>query len=145
MRKRNAELNAYLKEQKMTWHLKDRELEKKLIEVCPNFFNELNLSLSGVPDGHKFGFVYVEFHRQFGDNRWVKSKLAFFDREVEYVQDYNPKAWNEYPKVIPPRHEPLRVEFADKSGTKAFFDDCLREYVTAKRIDRPCRYRPWEG
>lgn len=68
---------------------------------------------------------------------------------IELVEDcfedeYKDSDWNEYPKVKPPKHEPLRVEFADKSGTKAFFDDCLREYVTAKRIDSPCRYRPWE-
>lgn len=137
----------------MTWHLKDRELEKKLIEVCPNFFNELNLSLSGVPDGHKFGFVYVEFHRQFGDNRWVKSKLAFFDREVEYVQDYNPKAWNEYPDVTPPFDKDMRVELDDglrycaryhKFSDGCFWvstnGTCFPNYLNYKVV----RFRPWE-
>lgn len=29
----------------MTWHLKDRELERKLIELCPNFLSELDLAV----------------------------------------------------------------------------------------------------
>ena len=29
----------------MTWHLKDRELEKKLIEIAPDFVESLNESL----------------------------------------------------------------------------------------------------
>lgn len=127
----------------MTWHLKDRELEKKLIAIDPNFVKTLTdtveekLANNWVNDDH---VANVELTY----NGIYLGTVSFFTNRLDKVPEYNPKAWNEYPKVEPPKHEPLRVEFADKSGTKAFFDDCLREYITAKRIDSPCRYRPWE-
>lgn len=126
----------------MTWHLKDRELEKKLTDLCSYFLEVLNYGVLSKRDDENY--ILVSFDRDKSGNSLGSNDLWFWIDELEEVQEYNPNAWNEYPKVIPPRHEPLRVEFADKSGTKAFFDDCLREYVTAKRIDRPCRYRPWE-
>lgn len=129
----------------MTWHLKDRELENKLIAIDPYFSEKLNRNCE-MWDSNKDGdlFEFQHFMQRLTYKYKLLGEVVFSGSEIEEVSEYNPKDWNEYPKVIPPRHEPLRVEFADKSGTKAFFDDCLREYVTAKRIDRPCRYRPWE-
>ena len=126
---------------KMTWHLKDRELEEKLIAIDPEFVDKLQIKEGCGNYGFYLdlgGCVYC------GDVGVPKIQVYFVQEDLEEVPEYNPHGWNEYPKVKPPKHEPLRVEFADKSGTKAFFDDCLREYVTAKRIDSPCRYRPWE-
>lgn len=125
----------------MTWHLKDRELENKLIAIDPEFVDKLQTEEGCGKHGFYLdlgGCVYC------GDVGVPKIQVYFVQEDLEEVPEYNPKAWNEYPKVTPPQHKPLRVEFADKGGTKAFFDDCLREYVTAKRIDRPCRFRPWE-
>ena len=118
----------------MTWHLKDRELEKKLIAIDPKFLERIN-------EG-----AVLKDNLRMDTCMMITNHVAvrFEAKDFEDVPEYDPDTWNEYPKVIPPQHEPLRVEFADKSGTKAFFDDCLREYVTAKRIDSPCRYRPWE-
>lgn len=130
----------------MAWHLKDRELEKQLIELDPNFLENLDeamyqFSLRENEEGEDLIGVDMEIYRS---PRFITAQLQIEKTDIEKIVDYDPHAWNEYPKVKPPKHEPLRVEFADKSGTKAFFDDCLREYVTAKRIDSPCRYRPWE-
>lgn len=129
------------------WHLKDRELEKKLIAIDCVFLYNLNDAVNEKIEEFSPGWmeegdlITLMFCR---DHQIELGELYFLFSELEEVPEYNPHAWNEYPKVKPPQHEPLRVEFADKSGTKAFFDDCLREYVTAKRIDSPCRYRPWE-
>ena len=130
----------------MTWHLKDREIEKQLIELDPNFLENLDeamyqFSLCENEEGEDLICVDMEIYRS---PRFITAQLQIEKTDIEKIVDYDPHAWNEYPKVKPPQHEPLRVEFEDKSGTKAFFDDCLREYVTAKRIDSPCRYRPWE-
>lgn len=131
----------------MTWHLKDRELQKKLIAIDYKFLDNLNdavkekieeFSSDLIEEGDLITLMFCR------DHQIELGELYFLFHELEEVPEYNPHGWNEYPKVKPPKHEPLRVEFADKSGTKAFFDDCLREYVTAKRIDSPCRFRPWE-
>lgn len=129
----------------MTWHLKDRELENKLIAIDPYFSEKLNRNCE-MWDSNKDGdlFEFQHFMQQLTYKYKLLGEVIFSGNEIEKVPEYNPRDWNEYPKVMPPRHEPLRVEFADKGGTKAYFDDCLREYITAKRIDRPCRYRPWE-
>lgn len=125
----------------MTWHLKDRELEKKLIGIDPDFVESLNESLKlGEHEENSWTYEIL-----FGPYEGCyKFEMHVYDDELEDVPEYDPHDWNEYPKVTPPQQMPLRVEFADKSGTKAFFDDCLREYVTAKRINSPCRFRPWE-
>lgn len=127
----------------MTWHLKDRKLEKVLEKYSDeNFVKALNFAIER--DWiDAANVVTVEFERKFL-SRGYTNDLSFRTDELEEVPEYNPHAWNEYPKVTPPQNKPLRVEFADKGGTKAFFDDCLREYITAKKINAPCRFRPWE-
>lgn len=127
----------------MTWHLKDRELEKVFEDYSGRkFVKALNYAIEQENIDSEC-IVYVEFGREFLGGDFVENCLCFRTDEVEDVPEYNPNAWNEYPKITPPQNKPLRVEFADKSGTKAFFDDCLREYITAKKINAPCRFRPW--
>lgn len=134
----------------MAWHLKDRELEEKLNKTSHpkhTFTDELNKEMDQIPkDSLKPVLGVVVIFQRIGTGGVILENniLKFSIEELVNIPEYNPHGWNEYPKVKPPKHEPLRVEFADKIGTKAFFDDCLREYVTAKRIDSPCRYRPWE-
>lgn len=119
----------------MTLHLKDRAMEQKLNELSNGEFSKILNETSDMKDPNCICFTIDK-------KKDIELSVYLLPEAIE--PEYDPHAWNEYPKVKPPKHEPLRVEFADKSGTKAFFDDCLREYVTAKRIDSPCRYRPWE-
>ena len=83
----------------MTWHLKDRELEKKLIEIAPDFVESLNESL-------KLG-EYEENYRTyeilFGPYEGCyKFEMHVYDDELEDVPEYNPNGWNEFPAVTPP-------------------------------------------
>ena len=85
----------------MTWHLKDRELEKKLIEIAPDFVESLNESL-------KLG-EYEENSRTyeilFGPYEGCyKFEMHVYDDELEDVPEYNPKAWNDSRKVTPPEN-----------------------------------------
>lgn len=126
----------------MTWHLKDREVEKALIKLCPYFVDRLNWGVSSKEMGEEY--VYVSFDRTMND--WVLDdcELMFWMEELEDIPEYRTDKWNEYPKVTPPKNTPLRVECADKWGTKAFFDDCFRQYINAYKIENVVRFRPWE-
>ena len=140
----------------MTWHLKDRELEKKLIEIAPDFVESLNESL-------KLG-EYEENSRTyeilFGPYEGCyKFEMHVFDEELEEVPEYNPKAWNEYPAVKPPEGEMMRVEYFSlilrKLGrTCAIFcngqwfveidGEPDTEFPLEETMIKVKRFRPWE-
>lgn len=91
----------------MTWHLKDRELEKQLIKIAPNFVESLNESLKLVEHEensctYKIGFgPYKDCY---------KFEMHVFDEELEEVPEYNPKIWNDSRKVIPPEDVVFRAK-----------------------------------
>ena len=79
--------------------------------------------------------------------------MLLYEHEIEAIQEYNPKDWNNYPDVTPPEGVLMRVEFV--------YDGILRRncaifengawYIAADRkalydftIDNVKRYRPWE-
>lgn len=88
----------------MTWHLKDRELEKKLEEFSGgNFVNPLNQAIEN--DGFDSEFVvWVDFGRKFLGDDNKENCLLFRTDELEEVHEYNPKIWNDSRKVKPPEN-----------------------------------------
>lgn len=74
----------------MTWHLKDRELEKKLIAIDPDFSEKLNQNCE-IWDSNKNGDLF-EF-KHFTQSLTYKSKLLgdliFSGNEIEEVHEYN--------------------------------------------------------
>ena len=48
----------------MTWHLKDRELERKLVELYPSFLDDLKFGVMNKGNRH---CVHVECTRVRGD------------------------------------------------------------------------------
>ncbi len=126
----------------MTWHLKDRELEKKLIELYPNFIEDLNF---GCMNKGKRYYVTVECTRVKDNGEIPNDMMSFYCEELEEVCEYNPKGWNEYPKVTPPEDVWMRVETTRKVGAKAMFKNGYwvepdgHYFVTGGG-----RFRPWE-
>lgn len=92
----------------MTWHLKDRELEKKLIKTCPNFIECIEDAIQ--TKEKDTNYIYVEFDREREGDTLGFNYLYFWDDELEEVPEYNPKAWNEYPKVKPVEPGIYRLE-----------------------------------
>ena len=94
----------------MAWHLKDRELEKKLEEFTGgNFVNSLNQVIKS--DGIDSEFVVrVGFGRKLLGDDDKDNCLLFGTDELEEVHEYNPNAWNEYPKVKPPYNVMMRIK-----------------------------------
>ena len=134
----------------MTWHLKDRELEKRLIGRYPDFLISLNddaFSKSGL------GFVFsIILWRKINCKNYY-DVMTFCTDELEEVAEYNPHAWNEYPKVTPPFDKDMRVELDDglrycaryhKFSDGCFWvgtnGTCFPKYLN----DKVVRFRPWE-
>ena len=124
----------------MAWKLKDKKLEAELNRLSGGEFSRrLN---EVVKSGASSICLTIN-----------DGKVAIFldGRALENMQDYNPNAWNEFPKITPPVDVVMRVEFrASSEGTKAYWDgtDWRRcrnkgfswDPVIEKDIDR---YRPW--
>ena len=136
----------------MTWHLKDRELEEKLLAIDPKFVSRLDKVTKDALEFEGKGFLVAGVEAV---EVWYKDEvlfaLDFSITELKEVEDYNPNDWNEFPKITPPVDVVMRVEFrASSEGTKAYWDgtDWRRcrnkgfswDPVIEKDIDR---YRPW--
>ena len=132
----------------MTWHLKDHELEKKLIKSFPNFVqllndtankdngdNDVTLSLKNK------GLVYGNFYFAYDD--------------LVDVEEYNPHEWNRFPQVKPPRNVWMRLEIFRVTPHSqrtyrcvAVFSGgrwcCEKKHIEIKEGD-DVYFRPWEG
>lgn len=134
----------------MAWHLKDRELEEKLIAIDPEFVDKLQIKEGCGNYGFYLdlgGCVYC------GDVGVPKIQIYLVPEDLEEVPEYNPKAWNEYPKVKPPYNVMMRVETHTGHGYKLFYahfksGDCwsdLNHLLLSEAFsDDVTRFRPWE-
>ena len=135
----------------MTWHLKDRELEKKLIELCYDFVIRLN---DGVFLKHKDeDYILVSFDREKLGNELGGNELWFWMDELEEVYEYNPKTWNEFPKVKPPYGVMMRIEMYNGLGLAGFYKHFIEGdqwcYANGSPLPKAYsnsvkRFRTWE-
>ena len=133
----------------MTWHLKDRELEEKLIAIDPEFVDKLQIKEGCGNYGFYLdlgGCVYC------GDVGVPKIQVYFVQEDLEEVPEYNPKDWNEFPKVKPPYNVMMRVETHTGQGYKLFYNHlgdgdfwCDPNYLLMPKAfsDDVTRFRPW--
>ena len=138
----------------MTWHLRDRELEKKLIEIDCNFAEKLNALCDKLDSNNDFD-LYNHIPCRISldwDSKGI-GEVFFTGRDVEHVSDYNPNDWNEESKVRPPKGIRMRVEGHDTSGN--YFRTCaifIEDYWYREDFGRVSgelcigveRFRPWE-
>lgn len=108
----------------MTWHLKDRELEKKLIAIDPEFIDKLQMKEGYVNSGFYLdlgGYVYS------GDCGVPKIQIYLVPEDLEEVPEYNPKIWNDSRKVTPPEHIVFRakVHRAREDDGETILYECL--------------------
>ncbi len=108
----------------MTWHLKDRELEKKLIEIAPDFVESLNESLK-LGEYEENSWTYRVWFGPYED--CYKFEMHVYDDELEEVPEYNPKIWNDSRKVTPPEDVALRAKVYKTTFTGEMWVDyeCL--------------------
>lgn len=84
----------------MTWHLIDRELEKKLIAIDPKFLQRIN-------EG-----AVLKNNLRMDTCMMITDHVAvrFEAKDFEDVPEYDPDTWNEYPKVKPPYDVMMRIK-----------------------------------
>ena len=91
----------------MTWHLKDRELERKLVGLYPSFLDDLKFGVMNKGNRH---YVHVECTRVRGNEDIPNDTVSLWYDELEEVHEYNPKIWNDSRKVIPPEDVVFRAK-----------------------------------
>ena len=128
----------------MAWHLKDRELENKLIAIDCKFLTELNetvkekineFSSDSLEEGDLITLMFCR------DSQIELGKLYFLFSELEEVPEYNPKIWNDYRKVTPPENCVFRakVYWTSFEGETIVDYDCLiYQYSSWYRV-RNCK------
>lgn len=92
----------------MKFRLKDKELQKKLDELSNGDFSkkletEAQRKFVGVLNREIVSVYYGDF-----DALANRFSAIFEVDEVEWIQEYNPRAWNEWPNVEPPKNTPMR-------------------------------------
>lgn len=126
----------------MTWHLKDRELEEKLIAIDPEFVDKLQTEEGCGKHGFYLdlgGCVYC------GDCGVPKIQIYLVREELEEVAEYNPNAWNDSRKVEPPRNVLFRANIHRKgfAGEEWVKHRCiLHDGYAWKEVDN---FKPWGG
>lgn len=128
----------------MTWHLKDKELEKKLIDIDSEFSEKLNKKCEWIENDHNGNFLLKHIPFSF-DIHNEEIRIFLTTRDVEKYPDYNPNDWNEFPTVKPPTNIWMRIESKDGWGAKAKWTgsswlDCNKWVL----IEKEYRFRPWE-
>lgn len=107
----------------MTWHLKDRELEEKLIAIDTDFIERLNQNCEIWDFNRDVDLCeLMHFEQILRYKNKLLGNLLFTGVQLEEVPEYNPHGWNEYPKVTPPEGVPMRVETNMGFGFKARFE-----------------------
>lgn len=140
----------------MTWHLKDREFERFLEKYSDgNFVKALNFAIER--DWiDAANVVTVEFERKFL-SRGYTNDFSFRTDELEDIPEYNPKDWNEYPKVMPV-HGIYRLEVCHSLGSpirlyaacfdfysdKGWYEYGNGKYINTDVTDGYVRFRPWK-
>lgn len=105
----------------MAWHLKDRELEKKLIEIAPDFVESLNESLK-LGEYEENSWTYRVWFGPYED--CYKFEMHVYDDELEEVPEYNPHTWNDSRKVTPPEGVVFRAKVYRAEGETVLYE-CL--------------------
>lgn len=138
----------------MTWHLKDRQLEKKLIEIDFNFAEKLNALCDKLDSNNDFDlYQYIPCRIPLYKDSKLIGEIRFTGDDVEHVSDYNPHDWNDESKVKPPEGIRMRVEGHDTSENyfrtcATFIGDFWYREDFGRKSGELCvgveRFRPWE-
>lgn len=87
----------------MTWHLKDRELERKLNKFSDGKFSRILNEHTGPNESD---CIVLEL----GKNNNIELSVYIPPEAIEEIPDYNPKGWNNYPEVTPPYDVMMRIK-----------------------------------
>lgn len=141
----------------MTWHLKNQTLEEHLNAISEGDFTKQLNNYYPIIEGEG---VYISFGEHlygggYDSKNGKKNYQAYFPYwALEFIPDYDPSKWNEFPKVTPPYDVMMRADFTGgKNGYKAFYKhfeegDCWCHadgtVMPKTYSDAIERFRPWD-
>lgn len=99
----------------MTWYLKDKELQEKLIAIDPEFLEKLNEKCERLNNNKDGDFPEYKPFAIVLDNGM---NLILNGAYVENVPDFDTKKWKIYPKDTPQERQLLMFNGKDKYGRK---------------------------
>ena len=109
----------------MTWHLKDRELQKKLIAIDPDFSEKLNQNCEIWDSNHDGDLCeLMHFEQILRYKNKLLGNLLFTGVQLEEVPEYNPKIWNDSRKVTPPENVIFMAKVYRAEGETVLYE-CL--------------------
>lgn len=133
----------------MKYRLKNKELQRKLDEISGNDFsknlnNEARRKFVGIL-GREIIQVYFGDFDAFANRFSVVFELD----EVEEIREYDPRAWNKFPEVTPPKEQDMRVEVGEGCGYMAWWDGFNwrtgnHHYEKAYFLENVKRFRTWD-
>lgn len=115
------------------YHLKDKKKEQLLSQLCKdsNTFLEALQPIAEKLYNHEYDILEVKF----GDLPVCKEySIALRREEIIKINEYNPKIWNNFLKVVPPEYVPLRLEV---------LREIKRDYCS--EVSRQCYCAIWDG
>ena len=132
----------------MRWHLKDRELEHKLIEIDADFSENLNRtceSLDTNKDGDFCNYQQVRVNLRHDSKLFT---VVFLGSDVESVHNYNAGGWNHWPETKPEECVLMEIRKDGKDETHGFLFFLGNTWYHAMGLtslalsDEKFRYRP---
>lgn len=93
----------------MKCRLKNKELQAKLEAIDSKFGERLSLYFDSCDGETSFSLL--------GDSE-DEFSLTIYNSAIEEVHEYDPKAWNKWPEVLPPKRVYYRVEYKEDNLTK---------------------------
>lgn len=91
----------------MKYRLKDRELQAKLEAIEPEFSVVMSYSCG---NGGSDAYVILL------PSKGVEMTIKISKSALEEAHEFDPKAWNKWPEVLPPEDVKMRVEYLDNTG-----------------------------
>lgn len=125
----------------MTWHLKDRLLEKQLKKIIPN----LNILIKEALDKQLCeNYIGIQFDRRIDADVLFDCRLWFFKWELVEIKDYDPYDWHPYPNELPQSGDNYLVTVIDQSDHKTrYVGTALFLNVTGWNVSSRYRVIAW--
>lgn len=134
----------------MKYRLKDKDLQDLLDQISAEDFSAQLKEVASFKD-YPNPFVRTRtIYFDLNHDTPVMLSVEITPEMVEKVKEYNPKAWNNYPEVMPPTNVLMRVEIQELGRPKPIKTsgtyDGSRWSFFAHGYCSPCdiRFRPWD-
>nr|DAL15775.1 MAG TPA_asm: hypothetical protein [Caudoviricetes sp.] len=133
------------------YKLKDRELQAAYEKCLKDFDHHLQIACEGFDDEEET--VVLHHLCKMTDKPLIAWELTISKKEIEPVEEYDPHAWNNYPKVTPPEGVLMRIEgqYAKRPeleyyGALMYLEGAWHFADTVEIADNVIveRFRPWD-